>query len=57
MLINGLGKKISAISAPTSFEQIARGTTSTNQAGVVKPQPQNRGAKAARRSRQRGKKG
>ncbi len=57
MLINGLGKKIGAIAAPTSFDQIARGTTSASLTDAVKPDQKFRSVKTARRTRQRGKKG
>lgn len=57
MLINGLGKKIGAIAAPTSFDQIARGTTSSTLSDSVKPDQKYRTPKTARKQRQRAKKG
>jgi hypothetical protein len=57
MLINGLNKKISAIAAPTEFDKLARGGATASQSESLKSGQKYRGAKATRRSRQRGKKG
>jgi hypothetical protein len=57
MLINGLNKKISAIAAPTEFDKLARGGAAGSQSESLKPGQKYRGAKAIRKSRQRGKKG
>ena len=56
MLINGLGKKIAAISAPTEFDKVERAGSSATVSEMVKPQQKFRGAKPARRTRARGKK-
>ena len=57
MLINGLGKKIGAIAAPTSFDKIVRGSSSANPTDILKPDQKYRGAKTTRKRRQRAKKG
>ena len=56
MLINGMGKKIAALGAPTEFDKVARGSSSGNVSDMVKPEQKYRGSRPARRTRARGKK-
>jgi len=56
MLINGIGKKIAAISAPTEFDKVARSGSNASMSDMVKPEQKYRGSRPARRTRQRAKK-
>jgi len=57
MLIHGLGKKIGEIAASTAFDKIVRGNSGANASDTLKPDQKFRGAKTARKRRQRAKKG
>ena len=57
MLIKGLGKQIASLSAPTEFDKVERAGSRAPVSEMVKPQQKYRGAKPARRTRQRAKKG
>jgi hypothetical protein len=56
MLINGIGKKIAAIAAPTEFDKVVRSGSNASMSDMVKPEQKYRGSKPARRTRQRAKK-
>ena len=57
MLIKGFKKTIASLAAPTEFDKVERAGSSATVSDMVKPEQKYRGgAKAARRTRARGKK-
>jgi hypothetical protein len=57
MLIKPLGKKIAGLAVPTDFDKVERAGSRATVSDMVKPEQKYRGAKPARRTRQRAKKG